>query len=113
MYKILDKQNLILRLGLENVSFTFIFSNYYSLYEFHSIMPDSRAAKISSVEEPQVLTLQKRDSSIQIDTLTARDNNIRFGKGIATAKGIIQVLTSLSIIIFHVVPINILFFLCL
>ena len=76
-------------------------------------MPDSKAARISSAEEPQVLALQKRDSSIQMDTLTVRDNSIRFGKGIATAKGIIQVLTPLGIITFYVVPTNILFLLCL
>ena len=52
-------------------------------------MPDSRAARILSASEPQVLALQKRNSSIQIDTLTARDNSIRFSKGIATAKRII------------------------
>ena len=52
-------------------------------------MLDSRAARISSAGEPQALALQKRDSSIQIDTLTDRDNSIRFSKGIATAKGII------------------------
>ena len=71
LYEILDKQNLTLRPGLGNESSMFIFSNYYSLYKFHSIMLDSRAASISSAGEPQVLALQKRDSSIQIDTLIA------------------------------------------
>jgi hypothetical protein len=32
----------------------FIFDNCYFLYEFQGIMPDSRAARISLADEPQV-----------------------------------------------------------
>jgi hypothetical protein len=76
-------------------------------------MPDSRAASILSAGESQLLTLQKRDPSIQLDTSTAGSNRIRFGKGIATVKGIVQVPTPLGIITFYIVPTNILFLLYL
>jgi hypothetical protein len=83
------------------------------LYKFYSIILDSRAASILSARELQLLALQKRDPSIQLDTSTARSNRIRFGKGIATVKSIIQVPTLLRIITFYIVPTNILFLLYL
>jgi hypothetical protein len=76
-------------------SSTFTFDDRYSSYEFHGIMPDSGAAGISSAGEQQVLALQRRDSSIQIDTSTAGSNRIRFGKGMAIVKGIVRVPTPL------------------
>ena len=69
-------------------------------------MPDSRATKISLAGKPQVLVLQKRDPTIQLNTLTARSNRIRFSKGTAIVKGIIQVPTPLGTIAFYVVPTN-------
>jgi hypothetical protein len=94
-------------------SSTFTFDNRYSSYEFHGIMPDSGAAGISSAGESQVLALQKRDPSIQLDTSTAGSNRIRFGKGMATVKGTVQVPTPLGVIKFYVVPTNTPFLLCL
>jgi hypothetical protein len=76
-------------------------------------MPDSGAARISSAGESQVLALQKRDPSIQLDTSTAGSNRIRFGKGMATVKGTVQVPTPLGVIKFYVVPTNTPFLLCL
>jgi hypothetical protein len=76
-------------------------------------MPDSGAAGISSAGEPQVLALQRKDPSIQLDTSTAGSNRIRFSKGMATVKGIVRVPTPLSVITFHVVPTNTPFLLCL
>ena len=35
-------------------SFTFSFNNRYSVNIFYSIIPDTRAAGVSTVEEPQV-----------------------------------------------------------
>jgi hypothetical protein len=43
------------------ISFTFIFNNCYSSYEFQGIMPDSGAAGISLANKPQVQALQKKD----------------------------------------------------
>jgi hypothetical protein len=95
------------------VSFIFIFNNRYSVYKFHNIIPDSRTASILSAGESQLLALQKRDSSIQLDTSTARNNRIRFGKSTTTVKSIVQVSTFFSIVTFYIVPTNILFFLYL
>jgi hypothetical protein len=95
------------------MSSTFILDNQYSSYEFYRIMPDSRAAGISSAGEQQVLALQKKDSSIQIDTSVAGSNTIRFGKGTAIVKGIVQVPTPLGTINFYVVLTNTPFLLCL
>jgi hypothetical protein len=71
------------------ISSAFIFENRYSLYEFQGIMLDSRAAGISSAGEPQVQALQKKNPTIQLDTLTAGSNTIRFGKGTATVKDVV------------------------
>ena len=76
-------------------------------------MLDSGAAGTSLAGKPQVLTLQKRDPTIQLNILTAGSNKIRFGKGTITVKGIIQVFTPLGTIAFYIVLINIPFLLCL
>ena len=76
-------------------------------------MLDSGAAGISLAGEPQVLALQKRDPTIQLDTLTAGSNRIRFGKGTTTVKGVVRIPTPLGTITFHVVPTNTPFLLCL
>jgi hypothetical protein len=76
-------------------------------------MPDNGAAGISSAGEPQVQALQKKDPTIQLDTAAAGSNTIRFSKGTATVKGVVQVPTPLSTITFYVVPTNTLFLLCL
>ena len=52
-------------------------------------MPDSRVAKISLASELQVLALQKRDFTIQLNISMAGNNRIRFGKGTAIIKGVI------------------------
>ena len=52
IFKLSNIQNLF-----SNKPFVFIFNDYYLLYKFQGIMPDSRAAKISLVSEPQVLVL--------------------------------------------------------
>jgi hypothetical protein len=95
------------------ISSAFTFDNRYSSYEFQGIMPDSGAAGISSAGEPQVQALQKKDPTIQLDTLAAGSNTIRFGKGTATVKGIVRVPTPLGTITFHVVLTNTPFLLCL
>jgi hypothetical protein len=71
------------------ISSAFTFDNRYSSYEFQGIMLDSRAASISLADKPQVQALQKKDLTIQLDTLAAGSNTIRFGKGTATVKGVV------------------------
>ncbi len=59
------------------------------MYKFYGITLDSRAARILLAGELQVLALQKRDPSIQINTLITRSNRIKFSKEIVIIKGII------------------------
>jgi hypothetical protein len=67
-------------------------------------MPDSGVVKVLTAKEPQVTALQRLDPIIQLNTSTAGQHNIRFGKGMAMSLGTIQVSTPLGIITFHVVP---------
>ena len=57
MFKLSDTQTPFLKPGLGNEPSTFTFNNCYLLYKFQGIMLDSRAARISSASEPQVLAL--------------------------------------------------------
>jgi hypothetical protein len=59
----------------------FIFNSRYFSETFQGIMPDSRAAGVSTAEQPQFTALQKLDPSLQINAITAGQHNIRFGKG--------------------------------
>jgi hypothetical protein len=95
------------------ISSAFIFDNCYSSYKFQGIMLDSGAASISSAGEPQVQALQKKNPTIQLNTLAAGSNTIRFGKGTATVKGVVRVPTPLGTITFYVVLTNTPFLLCL
>jgi hypothetical protein len=52
-------------------------------------MPDSGAAGVSTAGNPQFLALQKLDPRVQLDTSTAGDHKIRFGKGTAFSQGTI------------------------
>jgi hypothetical protein len=85
MFKLLSTQNL-----QTNLTFSaFTFNNRYSSYEFQGIMLNSRAAGISSADEPQVQALQKKDLTIQLNTSAAGSNTIRFSKDTATIKDVI------------------------
>jgi hypothetical protein len=81
-------------------SFVFVFNNYYSSKEFQGIIPDSETAIIFLVGEQQLIALQKKDPSIQLDISTTGTNKIVFGKNIAIIKSIIRVPILISIIIF-------------
>jgi hypothetical protein len=94
-------------------SSTFTFDNRYSSETFQGIMPDSGAAGVSTAGQLQFIALQKLDPVLQINTTTAGQHKIRFGKGEALSQGTIDVLTPLGIITFHVVPTNTPFLFCL
>jgi hypothetical protein len=94
-------------------SSTFSFDIRYSANVFHGIMPDTGAAGVSTVGEPQVRALQQLDSSVQIDQSTVGQHKIRFGKGTAISLGTIRVQTPLGYITFHVVPANTPFLFCI
>src|SRR6266536_6098530 len=89
MFKWSDTQDLFPKPGLGSEPSAFTFNDHYSSCEFQGIMPDSRAARISLAGEPQVLALQKRDPTIQLNMTTARSNRIIFGKGTAIVKGVV------------------------
>jgi hypothetical protein len=72
-------------------------------------MPNTGAAGISTAGEPQFLALQKQDLLISLDRTTARDNQIRFGKGTAMATGTTTIRTPLRLITFYIVTANTLF----
>ncbi|TAQ83771.1 hypothetical protein B7494_g7902 [Chlorociboria aeruginascens] len=76
-------------------------------------MPDSGAAGISFVGESQFLAFQKEYPHIKLNVSSSGANKIKFGKGIAIAKGTVRVPTPLGEITFHVVPTNTPFLICL
>jgi hypothetical protein len=65
----------------ETLAFTF--DDCYLLNTFQGIMSDSGTAGVLIAGNPQFLTLQKLDPTVQLDTLTAGAHKIRFGKGTA------------------------------
>ncbi|KAI0991702.1 hypothetical protein K3495_g16485, partial [Podosphaera aphanis] len=76
-------------------------------------MPDSGAAGVSTAGHPQFQALQKLMPSLQLDRSTAGEHNIRFGKGNAISIGTVLVPTIFGEILFHVVPANTPFLLCI
>jgi hypothetical protein len=97
----------------EDKTSVFTFEERYSSNEFQGIMPDSGAAGISTAGEPQFLALQKQDCAVVLDCTKAGDHTIRFGKGMAKAKGTTVVQTPLGPITFYVVAANTPFLLCI
>ena len=96
-----------------NSNSVFMNDNRYSSETFQGILPDTGAAGVSTAGEPQFRALQRQDPSIKLDTSTAGQQRIRFGKGEAVSKGTATVLTPLGPITFHVIPANTPFLLCL
>ena len=75
-------------------------------------MPDTGAAGLNTGGFPQFQALQKI-TNVQLDTSTA-SKKVRFGPGdLVSSHGTYTVLTPLSNIVFHVLPINTPFLLCL
>jgi hypothetical protein len=94
-------------------SSAFTLNNRYSDTIFQGIIPDSGTAGVFITRKPQVITLQKLDPIVSIDTSIVRNHKICFGKGEAISISIIQVSTPLGNITFHVLPTNTLFLYCL
>ena len=94
-------------------SLAFTFDDRYLDAKFQGIMPDTGAAGVSTAGAPQVRALQAIEPSIEIDTSTAGQHKIRFGKGEATSLGTVNVLTPFGTIAFQVVPANTPFLLCI
>lgn len=81
--------------------------------EFHGIMPDTGAAVLSTAGKPQLNALQKLDPNIKLDKSRAGEHQIRFVKGEVTFLGSVEVKTPIGSILFHVVPLNTPFLLCI
>jgi hypothetical protein len=107
------RKDLFNELADSNETSAFTFDNRYSSDIFQGIMPDSGAAGVSTAGNPQFLALQKLDPRVQLDTSTAGDHKIRFGKGTAFSQGTIQVHTPIGVITFHVVLANTPFLFCI
>lgn len=85
----------------------------YSSAVFHGIIPDTGAAGVSTAGHPQVEALMKILSEVTINTATAGQHQIRFGKGLAITIGTICVNTLLGPITFYVVLANTPFLYCI
>ncbi len=85
----------------------------YSSEIFQGIMPDSGAAGVSTAGEPQFQALRKLFPSIKLDTATAGQHKIKFGKGEAISQGTATVNTPIGPITFHIVPANTPFLFCI
>ncbi len=91
----------------------FTFTDRYSSDTFQGIMPDTGAAGVSTAGRSQFLALQKIDSSVQLDTTTAGEHKIRFGKGDPIlSEGTIHVKTPVGVITFHVLATKTPFLFC-
>ncbi|KHJ31754.1 hypothetical protein EV44_g1953 [Erysiphe necator] len=87
--------------------------NRYSFEKFHRILPDTGAANISTAGELQFIALKRKLPSLQIDTSKANYHTIKFGVGKSNSLGTIKVDTLIGEIIFHLIPVNTPFLLCL
>ncbi|KAI1007484.1 hypothetical protein K3495_g736 [Podosphaera aphanis] len=91
----------------------FTLNHRYSSDNFQGIMPESGAAGVSATGHTKFQALQKLMPSLQLDRSTAGEHNIRFGKGNAISIGTVLVPTIFGKILFHVVPANTPFLLCI
>ncbi|CAD6498842.1 BgTH12-04500 [Blumeria graminis f. sp. triticale] len=92
----------------------FQFHSRYDSEIFQGILPDTRAAGLSTAGENQVKALQVIISELEIDTRTAGNHRITFGDSphVATL-GTVDVKIPFGTIIFTVVQANTTFLLCL
>ena len=84
----------------------------YDFSKFKSLLIDSGAATRSTEDMGQLKTLQKFDSTIKFDTSTVGSANFIFDMNSTGSIESINLNTSIGLIIFHIVQINIFFSLC-
>ena len=86
----------------------------YNEMEFHGIMPDTGAARVSTGGEPQFRALQRELPAVRLDESEAGKATIRFGPGKSISSiGLAIVPTPFGPINFHILPQNTPFLLCL
>jgi hypothetical protein len=90
-------------------SLVFTLNNWYSDTIFQGIIPDNRTTGVFIVRKPQVITFQKLDLIVSIDTSITRNYKICFRKEKAISIGTIQVSIPLGNIMFYIFLTNILF----
>lgn len=78
----------------------FTFSDRYSEILFQGNIPDTGAPWTSTTGEPQFRALQRLDSNVTFDKLTAGRHRIHFGKGEVISLGKAQVNTPVGLIEF-------------
>ena len=82
----------------------------YDSSEFKRLLIDSKTATRSIEDMSQLKALQKLDSTIKFDINIAGSANFIFGMGSTESIESINLNTSIELIIFHIVQINIFFF---
>jgi hypothetical protein len=86
------------------VADVFLLEDRYSRHKFQGIMPDTGAAKYSTVGYDQYLALRREDPKVSLDSSRADEATIKFGKGPhSSSKGTTTIATPLGDITFHVI----------
>ena len=85
----------------------------YNDTESKGLLIDSRASTRSTDGIDQLKVLQQLDITVQLVKNIAGSANFKFGIGSVTSIGSVNLETSLGLIMFHIVPVNTLFLLCL
>lgn len=92
----------------------FTFTDRYSRWKFQGILPDTGAAQVSTAGYEQFHALKLENSTVQLDTSTAGEAIVRFGKGTSVASiGSVKLKTPIGAIRFHVLKTPTPFLLCL
>ncbi|KDN64678.1 hypothetical protein CSUB01_12316 [Colletotrichum sublineola] len=93
----------------------FTFNDQYSAATFQGIMPDTGAARVSTVSQQQYTTLKRHlNRELPLDTSRAGEATIRFGSGNHfKSTGTVEVPTPVGNLTFHVMDSNTPFLFCL
>ena len=92
----------------------FLIEDRYSRITYQGILPDTGASNVSTVGKEQFEALQTEDPTVTLDTSTAGNASVQFGKGsITTSIGTTHVSTEIGKIKFEVLNSPTPFLLCL
>jgi len=92
----------------------FLIEDRYSRITYQGILPDTGASNVSTAGKEQFLALQAEDPTVTLDTSTAGNTSVQFGKGsITTSIRTAHVSTAIGKIKFQVLDAPTPFLLCL
>ncbi|EDU46201.1 conserved hypothetical protein [Pyrenophora tritici-repentis Pt-1C-BFP] len=92
----------------------FLIEDRYSRITYQGILPDTGASNVSTAGKEQFLALQTEDPTVTLDTSTAGNASVQFGKGsVTTSIGTAHVSTQIGKIKFEVLNAPTPFLLCL